>query len=116
MRTSDRALRLVKTSTALGLLCGLCVGLGLGFGAGPVPGFGLIQPAFAFDGSTAPNTAALSPEDGLRAPNHPSDGSDKAKALTALQYAADQGMPEAQWKLGQMYADGDGVPQDALRA
>src|SRR5580698_446042 len=120
MRTSDRALRLVKTSATLGLLCGLCVGLGLGFGVGSVPGvgqgFGLVQPAFAFDGSTAPNTAALSPEDGLRAPNHPSDGSDKAKALTALQYAADQGMPAAQWKLGQMYADGDGVPQDMLRA
>jgi uncharacterized protein len=46
----------------------------------------------------------------------PSDGGEKAKALTALQYAAEQGQPAAQWKLGQMYAAGDGVPQDQLRA
>jgi len=36
--------------------------------------------------------------------------------LTALQYAADQGHVAAQWKVGRMYADGDGVPQDDLRA
>ena len=40
----------------------------------------------------------------------------KTTALTALQYAADQGQPVAQWKLGRMYADGDGVPRDDLRA
>jgi uncharacterized protein len=40
----------------------------------------------------------------------------KASALTALQYAAEQGQPTAQWKLGRMYADGDGVPRDDLRA
>ena len=34
----------------------------------------------------------------------------------ALQYAAEQGQPAAQWKLGRMYADGDGVPQDQMRA
>jgi uncharacterized protein len=117
MRTSSRAVRLATNGLALALLGGLCVGLGLSFGTAPVPGRGfVIGPAFAFDGTTAPSTASLMPSDGLRAINHPSDGSDKAKALTALQYAADQGMPAAQWKLGQMYADGDGVPQDALRA
>ncbi len=101
----------------LAVLSGICVGLGLGFGTGSLPSLGfMIEPAFAFDGTTAPSTASLSPSDGLRAPNHPPDGSDKAKALTALEYAADQGMPAAQWKLGRMYADGDGVPQDALRA
>ena len=41
---------------------------------------------------------------------------DKAKALTALEYAAEQGQPVAQWKLGRMYAEGDGVPHDDLRA
>ena len=117
MRTPNRAARLATNGLTLAVLSGVCVGLGLGFGSGPLPSLGpLIEPAFAFDGTTAPSTASLSPNDGLRAPNHPPDGSDKAKALTALQYAADQGMPAAQWKLGQMYADGDGVPQDALRA
>lgn len=38
------------------------------------------------------------------------------QAVTALEYAADQGMPGAMWKLGRMYADGDGVDQNKLRA
>jgi uncharacterized protein len=37
-------------------------------------------------------------------------------SLTSLQYAAEGGHPVAQWKLGRMYADGDGVTQDDLRA
>ena len=37
-------------------------------------------------------------------------------SLTSLQYAAEGGHPIAQWKLGRMYADGDGVVQDDLRA
>jgi TPR repeat protein len=39
-----------------------------------------------------------------------------ATSLTSLQYAAEGGHPVAQWKLGRMYADGDGVAQDDLRA
>jgi TPR repeat protein len=39
-----------------------------------------------------------------------------AKAVTSLEYAAENGHAGAQWKLGRMYADGDGVPQDDLRA
>jgi TPR repeat protein len=41
---------------------------------------------------------------------------EKAKQFSALQYAADQGHLVAQWKVGRMYAEGDGVPQDDLRA
>ena len=37
-------------------------------------------------------------------------------SLTALQYAAEGGHPIAQWRLGRMYADGDGVARDDLRA
>ncbi|UYO37905.1 SEL1-like repeat protein [Rhodopseudomonas palustris] len=37
-------------------------------------------------------------------------------SLTALQYAAEGGHPIAQWRLGKMYADGNGVDQDDLRA
>jgi len=37
-------------------------------------------------------------------------------SLTTLQYAAEGGHPGAQWKLGRMYANGDGVAQDDLRA
>jgi TPR repeat protein len=38
------------------------------------------------------------------------------EAVTALEYAAGQGVPGAMWKLGRMYADGDGVDQNKLRA
>ena len=113
MRIADRALRLVTGSKGIALASGLCIAAGLGLGnvQGPVLGLS-VEPAFAFDGSTAPSTASLTPDDGLR--NRPLD--EKSKTLTALQYAAEQGQPAAQWKLGRMYADGDGVPQDQIRA
>jgi uncharacterized protein len=38
------------------------------------------------------------------------------QAVSELEYAAEQGMPAAQWKLGRMYADGDGVTKNTLRA
>jgi uncharacterized protein len=41
---------------------------------------------------------------------------DKEKALRALEYAAEQGVVAAQWKLGRMYAEGDGVEQSHYRA
>jgi TPR repeat protein len=37
-------------------------------------------------------------------------------SLNSLQYAAEGGHPVAQWRLGRMYADGDGVTQDDVRA
>lgn len=41
---------------------------------------------------------------------------DKAGAVQALEYAATRGHSPAQWKLGRMYAEGDGVPHDDLKA
>jgi uncharacterized protein len=40
----------------------------------------------------------------------------QGKTLKSLQLAADQGNVLAQWKLGSMYANGDGVPKDSARA
>jgi TPR repeat protein len=40
----------------------------------------------------------------------------KSAAVQALSYAAEQGHAPAQWKLGRMYAAGDGVPPDPLKA
>jgi hypothetical protein len=91
--------------------------LAIMIGFGPGHGRGLVsEPAFAFDGTSSPSTAALSPTDGLRTAARPPESTDSASALTALQYAAEKGQPVAQWKLGRMYADGDGVPRDELRA
>ena len=40
----------------------------------------------------------------------------KEEAVKSLEIAADQGHAPAQWKLGRMYADGDGVEQDDAKA
>jgi hypothetical protein len=41
---------------------------------------------------------------------------DSKSSVQALEYAAAGGQSLAQWKLGRMYADGDGVPHDDLKA
>jgi TPR repeat protein len=41
---------------------------------------------------------------------------DKATAAEALDFAASKGIPGAQWKLASMYADGDGVSRDDMKA
>jgi len=41
---------------------------------------------------------------------------DTRSSLEALRYAADGGEALARWKLGSMYAQGDGVPRDDLKA
>jgi uncharacterized protein len=81
----------------------------------------LAAPANAFDGapvnqdtaipviSAQPGTAAA-----LKKSVPPAAVPDTS--LSALQYAAEGGHPIAQWKLGRMYADGDGVAQDDVRA
>jgi TPR repeat protein len=76
---------------------------------------GLSAPALALDGTRAPSdkmTAVEAFRSGARALMQ----GEKAKALSSLQYAAEAGHPLAQWKLGHMYAKGDGVPQSDLRA
>src|SRR5665213_4256912 len=41
---------------------------------------------------------------------------DKTTAAEALDFAAKKGVPGAQWKLASMYADGDGVSRDDMKA
>jgi TPR repeat protein len=77
-------------------------------------------PGFAFDGAPSNKEVAIpvvSAQPGAAAALKkviPSSAPDTS--LTSLQYAAEGGHPVAQWKLGRMYADGDGVTQDDLRA
>jgi hypothetical protein len=74
-------------------------------------------PGFAFDGAPANQDAAIpvvSAQPGAGATLKKAIPTDTS--LTSLQYAAEGGHPVAQWKLGRMYADGDGVTQDDLRA
>ncbi|HXL13759.1 MAG TPA: tetratricopeptide repeat protein [Bradyrhizobium sp.] len=83
----------------------------------------LAAPAFAFDGAPAPQDSAIpvgAVQQGaaaaLKKAVPPSTSEVALTSLTSLQYAAEGGHPVAQWKLGRMYADGDGVAQDDLRA
>jgi uncharacterized protein len=84
-------------------------------------------PASAFDGAPANQDATLPMVAAPMAMAQPGAGAAAAlkkavptstpdTALTSLQYAAEGGHPVAQWKLGRMYANGDGVTQDDLRA
>src|SRR5580704_4723442 len=84
-------------------------------GATPVAG-----PVFAFDGAPVNQDSAIPVVSGqpgaaiVLKKAVPSSAPDTS--LTSLQYAAEGGHPIAQWRLGRMYADGDGVAQDDLRA
>lgn len=76
-------------------------------------------PGFAFDGApAAPETAipVVSAQPGTNAALKKAAPPATDTSLTSLQYAAEGGHPVAQWKLGRMYADGNGVTQDDLRA
>src|SRR5579863_1187660 len=109
MRMSSGRTRIATSGTVAALVGGLCIALGLSFGP---------PDAMAFDGTATPSNASLTPGQGLRegaAPQTP-DQAAKAKEFSALEYAAEQGRTAAQWKLGRMYADGKGVPQDDVRA
>jgi TPR repeat protein len=98
--------------------------LALMLGAAPVAG-----PGFAFDGAPVNQDTALplvAAQPGAAAAQALNAQALKkvaapvtaavAPSLNSLQYAAEGGHPVAQWKLGRMYADGDGVIQDDLRA
>ncbi len=73
-------------------------------------------PALAFDGTKTPSADHLTPVEAFRSGAEAYRVGEKAKAATKLQYAAEKGHTLAAWKLGRMYADGDGVPQDDIRA
>ena len=93
----------MRTSDRLRLSCMLVLAIGI---AGP---------ALALDGKPAPS-AALTPLQAFRSGTESLRAGDKQKALDELRYAAEQGHPLAQWKLGRMYAEGDGVKRDDLKA
>jgi TPR repeat protein len=95
--------------------------------------FGRLVAAVALSGLCATAAHALDPKSQTNAVPLPADAfkstkeafragiqdynaGDKVGAVRALEYAAQQGHALARWKLGRMYADGDGVPQDDLRA
>ena len=86
-----------------------------------VIGAGLMAaPAMAFDGTKSNDAMAAAPPltamEAFRSGAHWLKAGEKAKAIPSLEYAAEKGHALAQWKLGRMYAEGDGVTQDDLKA
>jgi TPR repeat protein len=80
-------------------------------------------PAAAVDRPMAPPTAfapaaamPVAPFEALKSGTRALKDGQNQKALVALEYAADQGVVAAKWKLGRMYADGDGVERSDLKA
>jgi len=71
-----------------------------------------LPPPTAFAAPATPITPFEAFRSGARALR---DGQ-KEKALVSLEYAAEQGLVAAQWKLGRMYAEGDGVERSDMRA
>lgn len=82
-------------------------------GAAPAIALPALKPGPA---TAVPLAPFASVKDALRAGVRGYQAGDKSAAVSALQYAAGQGHLTAQWKLGRMFADGDGVPHDDLKA
>ena len=63
-----------------------------------------------------PGAAKRAPGEALRLGTQALREGRSEQAVQALEYAAKEGEPGAIWKLGKMYADGDGVDQNKLRS
>jgi TPR repeat protein len=102
MRIFDALLRVVLLSVGL---------LGANLMAAPV---------MAFDGSKSDDAMAsaptMTPMEAFRSGAKSLRSGETAKGIHSLEYAAENGHALAQWKLGRMYAEGDGVTQDDLKA
>jgi exopolysaccharide production negative regulator len=137
MRTSDELARVIVIALGLGL--GPTVALDGTPSDGPAavsidrvtatPGAPAASVAVPTRGIDVPRSSAalpgaapasrapmLSPVEAFRSGTQALRAGEKAKAVTSLQYAAEQGHALAQWKLGRMYAEGDGVERSDLRA
>ena len=81
-----------------------------------------LAPALALDNSNTNAPKKVSPKSFASGQQALRVGLDELKAgeiessVAALTYAAANGQVIARWKLGEMYANGDGVPRDDLKA
>jgi TPR repeat protein len=65
---------------------------------------------------TGPGRSSLTPFEAFRSGTQALRQGKTNQGVEELEFAAEQGVPGAIWKLGRMYADGDGVGQDKARA
>ena len=79
---------------------------------GAMPGAAPVAPLTLPPRSAMPPT----PQEAFRSGTQALRQGKTEQAVMELEYAAEQGVPGAIWKLGRMYADGDGVKADKARA
>ena len=84
-------------------------------GATPLAASALDSTKTSSSGKIAVQTFT-SVQQALQAGVHDLLAGDPQSSVEALTYAADGGQPLAQWKLGRMYARGEGVPRDDAKA
>src|SRR5215831_52003 len=85
--------------------------------AAPARGVEMPRPPGAVPAAPGAGRAPLvSPVEAFRSGTQALRAGEKDKAVTSLQYAAEQGHALAQWKLGRMYAEGDGVERSDRHA
>lgn len=77
---------------------------------------GAVGAAQALDASAAPTSAESSIREALSLGFSAYQRGAKEEAAKALGLAAESGHAGARWKLGQMFAEGDGVPEDDYEA
>lgn len=121
----------MRTSSRVGILVvvGLAVGLGTAVAFDGSRSSAKIAPAVSVDlfprgaAMVAPNRLEAPPElrnltpvEAFRSGAQALRAGDTKSGVSSLEYAAASGHPIAQWKLGRMYADGEGVKQDDVRA
>jgi TPR repeat protein len=83
-------------------------------GAGAAAAPAIVNPA-----ARASSASALMPTslgEAMKSATEALRSGEKAQAVISLEYAAEHGHSYAQWKLGRMFADGDGVQRDELKA
>jgi TPR repeat protein len=89
-------------------------GVSRSLGAAPLPEVQMGAPIVGR--RAAPLPARQTPFEAFRSGTQALRAGNTDQAVTSLQYAAEQGVAAAQWKLGRMYAEGEGVDRNNLRA
>ncbi len=102
-------------SLSAGVICLGCCGVASAL-ALDVPSRQPQALAVPVPGAENPLAQFKSGRDALRVGVREYNAGDKAEAARALEFAASEGQALALWKLGRMYAEGDGVKQDDLKA
>lgn len=110
----------MRISDGFSIAAGLAVGLCVAFAAqsadvearAPMTAVPFLPPQLV----QSPQSTYSSLKDALRHGMRDYNSGDKVGAMKAFEFAATQGQPLALWKLGRMYADGDGVVRNDVKA